>query len=368
MITQLILSTLVACQNKAPSSGNTQVTKTDITTTSTTTQKPEPKKTADTSKATIKGLSIVDSVLPPEEKLPRGRFSLTVHASDLNFPDRKRFCLSACEYAFVGESWMELSAEGECTLELIKEWEAKVKSHEHFRRQRISTPKGSEANPPLGRVTCKGEVYEVVEGRRMVQTSFRSSNPQDLAGYFASVAQEEAVSVYAFQEMLFFLKERNAPDHLIQACHKAIHEEKEHTAMMTQLAHQHGCTQAAIKIKRGSFSSMFDFAMQNAIAGCIEETWASVLALYRAQHTPKYQERFTQIARDEIGHAQLSWHIHQWAMSQLSTPEQQHIIAQMKARLKQPVSNRQGLISLSEEQHHHGWSHFARQTNTLLDA
>ena len=59
--------------------------------------------------------------------------------------------------------------------------------------------------------------------------------------------------------MLSFLRMWRAPQNIIEGCIEAIKEEEEHAFMMTQLAVDHGCTEAAIKVQKGSQMSIFEF-------------------------------------------------------------------------------------------------------------
>ena len=74
------------------------------------------------------------------------------------------------------------------------------------------------------------------------------------------------------------------------------------------------------------------------------------------------------IAKDEEGHAQLSWDIHHWVMSLLSVTERKMITAQMTQRLLNPIPHRRGFVVLDAAQHRHAWNHFVRETLHIVSA
>ena len=54
-------------------------------------------------------------------------------------------------------------------------------------------------------------------------------------------------------------------------------------------------------------------------------------------NAPKYKGVFQRIAKDEISHAEFSWTLHRWFMTNLSKSEQQQIQAAMsKVLVTQP--------------------------------
>ena len=62
----------------------------------------------------------------------------------------------------------------------------------------------------------------------------------DWGGYFATMAQEEATAVFAFEELLVHLRRWDAPTSLQQWCAQIIQDEQRHTLMMSGLAHRNG--------------------------------------------------------------------------------------------------------------------------------
>jgi hypothetical protein len=62
-----------------------------------------------------------------------------------------------------------------------------------------------------------------------------------------------------------------------------------------------------------------DVAVENAVEGCVRETWGAVLASWQSRTAadPEIRAAFASIARDEMRHAALAWSIHRWAQRSL---------------------------------------------------
>ena len=320
MIHQLIISTLLACQPKTEAEKIATPPKTP------------PKIIKTKPKHSSSGIvTFVDEPSAPKESKPKENFySLAVQVSHITYPrdsyTDEQFCSYVCSNAF-NSGFEELGTIQNCKLELIHDWETKRKN---FDWKDMS----EQGNPVVGTVECTGQIYYIQEGRAALSLTNISKNKDDLGGYFARSAQEEMTAVFAFQEMLQNLKSFGAPQKLLDDCEKAICDEKRHTIMMSNMAKRHGCESAVVKLPKQQKVSLFELAKHNAIAGCIDETWAALLAEHRAKHTKHYSKLFQIIATDEAFHAQLSWNIHQWLMLQLSKKEQQEIKIVMSQHLQ----------------------------------
>ncbi|HEX7671897.1 MAG TPA: hypothetical protein VF395_20020, partial [Polyangiaceae bacterium] len=66
--------------------------------------------------------------------------------------------------------------------------------------------------------------------------------------------------------------------------------------------------------------SLEDLAVENAVEGCVRETYGALLASFQAVRASDSEVATTMdvIARDETRHAALSWAIMHWAVPQLS--------------------------------------------------
>jgi hypothetical protein len=71
------------------------------------------------------------------------------------------------------------------------------------------------------------------------------------------------------------------------------------------------------------------FALDNAVAGCVHETYAALEAKHQAAHARdrSIARALAVIAEDETRHAALSWQIHAWVMPRLGARAQQRVRA-----------------------------------------
>ena len=74
---------------------------------------------------------------------------------------------------------------------------------------------------------------------------------------------------------------------------------------------------------------MYEIALENAVEGCVNETFAAACGLWQSEYAQLdvFRQVIGHITEEEMGHAALSWDIHQWIMPQLSEVEQEQIRA-----------------------------------------
>jgi hypothetical protein len=141
-----------------------------------------------------------------------------------------------------------------------------------------------------------------------------------VGAYFASVAHLEAASVPAFELVARELAAFGAPRSLSRAAKRSAREEIRHARTMSALALRHGARVPALRLRPVAARSLETFARENAIEGCVKETYGAAFALHQAANAADRELRtaMTVIARDELRHAELAWKIDAWARSQLS--------------------------------------------------
>lgn len=132
----------------------------------------------------------------------------------------------------------------------------------------------------------------------------------------AAMASLEHGAVHAFRRLARELAAHGAPASLQRAARRAIPEERRHARAMQGLAARYGAT--ARRPSRAGAAAARDleaFARENAVEGCVRETWGATLAAWQAAraHDPAVREAFAVIARDEARHADLAWRIARWA-------------------------------------------------------
>lgn len=137
--------------------------------------------------------------------------------------------------------------------------------------------------------------------------------------YFAKMAHEEAASVHAFQRMKQELLRFGAPASLVRAAERAAREEIRHASTMQRLARRCGARCPPVRVRHPRVRSLEAMAIENAVEGCINETFGALLMTWQAQHAPTAELRktFSKIAEDETGHAALSGELAAWSEAQL---------------------------------------------------
>ena len=203
-------------------------------------------------------------------------------------------------------------------------------------------------------VTCL-TIECAVEGRAhgAIKKATMTSGPTPIAHWLARAFHGEASSVAAFSILASELRQHNAPPSLAKRCMRAAKEEVMHARMMSRFCAQEGGKASPLDFGTQTKRGIFELAMDNAVEGCIFETYAALRARYQSLHAEnkKVRKIMKIIARDETAHAQLAWDIHSWIMPQLSD-EQRACVAkeQEKARrkLKESVQNSPS-TSLSKE-------------------
>lgn len=190
--------------------------------------------------------------------------------------------------------------------------------------------------------TIKSEDFEkpspgLVCGRRphgMVAKHTRRA-PHPLGQHFAQSAQLEASSVAAFQLLRSDLEFHGAPEALQCEASDAAHDEVRHTNTTTALARRFGAEPACPQVERGPQRPLLAIAIENAVEGCLRETWGAVVGHHQSVHAldPHVRRAMRVIAEDETRHAALSWKVHAWASTQLTADEQREVWKAQKEAL-----------------------------------
>jgi hypothetical protein len=195
------------------------------------------------------------------------------------------------------------------------------------------------------------------------------SNGSHAAGkFFADVAALEASAVEAFRLIAAELTAFGAPDELVRAAHEAADDEVRHATITGVLARRHGSEPARATFSDKPLRSLFEFALDNAIEGCVRETYGAACARYQATTAadPAVRALLARIADDEQRHAELSWQIQAWLAPRL-TDEENCKLARARERalseLRREVTNDPDAAVI----HHAGMPTSARAA-AMLDA
>ncbi len=148
-----------------------------------------------------------------------------------------------------------------------------------------------------------------------------------LAIYFADAARLEAASVDAFRIFRRELAVHGAPKRLTRAASRAARDEVRHARTTRAIARRFGGRAAPVEIVRRGARSLEEIALENAVEGCVNETFGALVASYQAEHAadPSVRAAMKHIARDETRHAELAWEIARWLEPRLSPDERARV-------------------------------------------
>lgn len=154
-----------------------------------------------------------------------------------------------------------------------------------------------------------------------------------LGPFLARMATLEAEAVPAFRRLARELSALGAPRKLRRRAARSRRDEARHARTMTSLARRHGSIPASVvdSEKPLPLRSLEKVALENALEGCIRETYGVWQAWKQAEeaHDSEYRATMRRIATDELRHAQLAWDIHAWAMKRLPASARNRIVSAM---------------------------------------
>ncbi len=135
------------------------------------------------------------------------------------------------------------------------------------------------------------------------------------ANYLAECATIEAASVDAFERLARELRAFGAPESLARAADRSARDEAQHAAMMRALASEHGAAPHRYTVRDGGTRTLASLAHENAVEGCVRETWGALLAAWQREYAehPAVREAMQTIAIDEQKHGALAWRVARWA-------------------------------------------------------
>ena len=379
MVHQLILNTLMACQPKVPTSTSSLVEAKQVPESNETESRSGDEGRNDSWPSVLPepvGLEGLPSVKPTSD-------ALQFYASEVSLRDLSDYeigyydqysknpqhylCKKMCAlHPEVSNSSFDMYDIENCRMDLIDNWKEVVGAVQEQGREKLLP----QLDVQVGVVECNGSLVHVQFGRAATTPAQYQSFDADWGGYFARLAQEEATAVFAFGELLEHLQDWEAPASLQDWCSRIIDEERTHALMMSGLAHRNGQQSAVVQFPEVNRVSMKEMALHNALTGCIGETWSAVLLRYQSEHAPKYNGVFKRIAKDETSHAEFSWVLHEWLMSQLTESEQTEVIQAMREMLSSLPEYRcaQEIGEMSPEVLGLAWNSFSKEVRTILAA
>jgi hypothetical protein len=140
-----------------------------------------------------------------------------------------------------------------------------------------------------------------------------------VARFLGEVAHLEAASVLAFEGLARELEAHAAPARLVGAARRAAREEVEHAEVMARFATQAGARLRPVVVTSTPARSLEAIAADNAVEGCVRETFGAVIAMHQAERARSAEMRraLERIAREEAAHAELAWELAGWLRGRL---------------------------------------------------
>jgi hypothetical protein len=164
-------------------------------------------------------------------------------------------------------------------------------------------------------LTCgAGCIGRLHDGARSEAASTCASLGRSAGDFLADAARLEAASVDAFEIVARELEAFGAPDDLVQAARGAAREERRHARIVAALAMRRGSSPVAASKVTPRSRDLRAFAIENAVEGCVRETYGAALATFQAERAraADVRDAMREIATDESGHAALSFAIDAW--------------------------------------------------------
>lgn len=145
----------------------------------------------------------------------------------------------------------------------------------------------------------------------------RGSDP--IARWAARTAYAEAASVGAFLALHGELAEHGAPSELLARTRAAARDEIRHARTIGRLAAERGVAAPAPRFMRAPVRGLEAIAIENAVEGCVRETWSAIEALVQARDadTDELRGIMARIATDETRHAELAHDLACWLDTRL---------------------------------------------------
>jgi hypothetical protein len=173
-----------------------------------------------------------------------------------------------------------------------------------------------------------------VSGRRPEGLAPHARRCDDALGaFFAECAYLEAASVPAFERLARELRAHGAPARLVARAHRARADEVRHAKATAALARRRGAKPQPVVARHLEVRPLFEIALENAVEGCVRETYGALVALHQSAHAKdaRVAAVMRRIAEDETRHAALAWDVAEWLESRLAEDERR-LVAEARAQ------------------------------------
>ena len=169
-------------------------------------------------------------------------------------------------------------------------------------------------------VSC---TYCLPAGRRSEGQTEAPAVGDSPGSFFAHCAHLEAASVHAFRRLARELETHGAPASLVAKARRAAREEVSHARTTGRLARRFGGSPARVPAQRLPVRDLATIARENAVEGCVRETYGVLVAMWQARtaQDPQVRRALRTIARDEARHADIAAQVATWAEGRLTPAE-----------------------------------------------
>lgn len=209
-----------------------------------------------------------------------------------------------------------------------------------------------EEPTPEGKITVNCQYTSICEGRRhaCVRSTGAGAGAGPAAAWLARAAHDEAASVHAFAALARELAAHGAPAALLDAVEAARRDELRHAELAAMLAQRQGAEVPVPEIDAAPLRDLLALAVENAVEGCVRETWAALSAAHqaRAARDPEVRRLYAEIAADEARHADLAWAIDAWLREQLG-PAARELVGQARRAAAQQLRRELAAMADTEE-------------------
>jgi hypothetical protein len=180
---------------------------------------------------------------------------------------------------------------------------------------------GDTGEDELMRLECAGIIVICGEGRghEALQSAPMPTAGDAVGRWAAAAAHAEAASIAAFLALRAELVAHDAPTDLVDRALDAALDEVVHARMMAAIAARRGATPTRPRFGPIEVRALEAFAIENAVEGCVRETWSALQATHQASAAtdPEVRTAMRRIADDETRHAELAHDIDSWLRMRL---------------------------------------------------
>lgn len=165
------------------------------------------------------------------------------------------------------------------------------------------------------------------EGFRPGASAIAGEN--EVLAYLGTMHALEAASVPAFLRLADELSAHGAPETLVRRAEEAARDEVRHAAGFAWLRGLYGAKASHEPLIEmpNRVRSLEELAVENAVEGCVRETFGALVAGYQAEVAADGPVRrlFATVAEDETRHAELAWDVAAWLESRLDASARERV-------------------------------------------